>query len=386
MRRRIIQHNSSFYITQFTTLSVSALQQALPQNVDLPRRHTKFISELLSLHYSKPKDLDRILEQHPHIPNLSLPNLIRRVSTIKESLTELSNASDPASANPTPQLFDKSMCADYHHLFVAALHGYRNHLKLLSSLSRKNPHWRFKNEDDKKNVIDAFQMVWAASRILRVYAFSPTFPIYLLAVRHVNIYSFQPPNLSHEPSIDQSEDDEEEEGEEAKELEERGNNLGDARIKIKRWLHLQVAPWAALDILSAYAVDETSPKASVSLLAAQPHEPPRGIVWKDVVTKIVGPENSSTVITNIKTRIQSLVAEYEKLPPRVRSIVHPFKNSAGDSDTIQFKGTLHCEAVLASLVKYPELAGAEKDQDLLNLILVSKYHKHSNIITLQLIV
>ena len=212
MRRRIIQHNSSFYITQFTTLSVSALQQALPQNVDLPRRHTKFISELLSLHYSKPKDLDRILEQHPHIPNLSLPNLIRRVSTIKESLTELSNASDPASANPTPQLFDKSTCADYHHLFVAALHGYRNHLKLLSSLSRKNPHWRFKNEDDKKNVIDAFQMVWAASRILRVYAFSPTFPIYLLAVRHVNIYSFQPPNLSHEPSIDQSEDDEEGEG------------------------------------------------------------------------------------------------------------------------------------------------------------------------------
>ena len=116
-------------------------------------------------------------------------------------------------------------------------------------------------------------MVWAASRILRVYAFSPTFPIYLLAVHHVNIYSFQPPNLSHEPSIDQSEDDEGE-GEEAKELEERGNNLGDARIKIKRWLRLQVAPWAALDILSAYAVDETSPKASVLLLAAQPHEPP----------------------------------------------------------------------------------------------------------------
>ena len=52
---------------------------------------------------------------------------------------ELSNASDPASANPTPQLFNKSMCAKYHHLFVAALHGYRNHLKLLSSLSRKIP-------------------------------------------------------------------------------------------------------------------------------------------------------------------------------------------------------------------------------------------------------
>ena len=53
----------------------------------------------------------------------------------------------------------------------------------------------------------------------------------------------------------------------------------------------RVAPWAALDILSTYAVDETSPKASVSSLAAQPHEP-RG---HDVVTKIVGPENSSTV-------------------------------------------------------------------------------------------
>ena len=86
-------------------------------------------------------------------------------------------------------------------------------------------------------------------------------------------------------------------------MEERDNNLGDARIKIKRWLRLQVAPWAALDILSAYAVDETSLKASVSLLAVQPHEPPRGIVWKDVVTKIVGPENLSTVITNIKTQI-----------------------------------------------------------------------------------
>ena len=295
------------------TLSVSALLQALPQNVDLTRWHTKFISELLSLHHSKPKDLDCILKQHLHIPDLSLPNLIRRVSTIKESLTELSNASNPASANPTPQLFDKSTCAEYHHLFVAALHGYRNHLKLLSSLSCKNPHWQFKNEDDKKNIIDVFQMVWAVSCILRVYAFSPTFPIYLLAVCHVNIYSFQLPNLSHEPSIDRSEDDKE--GEEAKELEERGNNLGDARIKIKQWLCLQVAPWAALDILSAYAVDETSPKVSVSLLAAQPHEPPGGIVWKDVVTKIVGPENLSTVITNIKTHIQSLVAEYEKLPP-----------------------------------------------------------------------
>ena len=259
MHQRIIQHNLSFYITQFMTLSVSALLQALPQNVDLPRWHTKFISELLSLHHSKPKDLDCILKQHLHIPDLSLPNLIRRVSTIKESLTELSNASNPASANPTPQLFNKSTCAEYHHLFVAALHGYRNHLKLLSSLSHKNPHWRFKNEDDKKNVINAFQMVWAVSRILRVYAFSPTFPIYLLAVHHVNIYSFQPPNLSHEPSIGRSGDHEVEEGEEGEEVKglgERGNNLGDARIKIKWWLHLQVAPWAALDILSAYAVDE----------------------------------------------------------------------------------------------------------------------------------
>ena len=82
--------------------------------------------------------------------------------------------------------------------------------------------------------------------------------------------------------------------------------------------------------------------------------------------------------------MQSLVAEYEKLLPWVRSIVYPFKNSARDPDTIPFKGTLNCEAVLV-LVKYPKLAGAEKDQDLLNLTLVSKYHKHSNIITLQLI-
>ena len=68
-------------------------------------------------------------------------------------------------------------------------------------------------------------MVWAASRILWVYAFSPTFPIYLLAVHHVNMYSFQPTNLSHEPSIDQSEDDEEEEG---------GGGGGSERIGGKR--------------------------------------------------------------------------------------------------------------------------------------------------------
>ena len=164
MRRRIIQHNLSFYITQFMTLSVSALLQALPQNVDLPRWHTKFISELLSLHHSKPKDLNCILKQHLHIPNLSLPNLIRQVSTIKESLTELSNASDPASANPTPQLFNKSMCAEYHHLFVAALHGYRNHLKLLSSLSCKIPIGDSKTKMTRRTLLMRFR--WCGLRLV----------------------------------------------------------------------------------------------------------------------------------------------------------------------------------------------------------------------------
>ena len=204
----MIQHKSSFYIIQFTTLNVSALLQALPQNVDLPRWH--------------------------HIPDLSLLNLIRWVSTIKESSTELSNISNPASVSAVPQLFNKSTCTKYHHLFVAVLHRYRNYLKLWSSLSCKNPLWHFKNKDGKKNVIDAFQMVWAASHILQVYAFPPTFLIYLLGVCHVNIYSFQPPNSSHEPNIDWPENDEEEEGgkgEEEKELEERGNNLGNPRIK-----------------------------------------------------------------------------------------------------------------------------------------------------------
>ena len=131
--------------------------------------------------------------------------------------------SNPASASPVPQLFNRSTCAKYHHIFVAVLHGYRNYLKLLSSLGCKNPLWHFKNKDDKKNVIDAFQMVWAASHILRVYAFPPTFLIYLWGVCYVNIYSFQPPNSSHEPNIDWSVNDEEEEGgrrEEVKELEE----------------------------------------------------------------------------------------------------------------------------------------------------------------------
>ena len=169
-----------------------------------------------------------------HIPDLSLLNLIRWVSTIKESSTELSNISNPASVSAVPQLFNKSTCTKYHHLFVAVLHRYRNYLKLWSSLSCKNPLWHFKNKDDKKNVIDAFQMVWAASHILQVYAFPPTFLIYLLGVCHVNIYSFQPPNSSHEPNIDWPENDEEEEGgkgKEEKELEERGNNLGNPRIK-----------------------------------------------------------------------------------------------------------------------------------------------------------
>ena len=90
--------------------------------------------------------------------------------------------SNPASASPVPQMFNRSTCAKYHHIFVAVFHGYRNYLKLLSSLSCKNPLWHFKNKDDKKNVIDAFQMVWAASHILQVYAFPPTFLIYLLGV------------------------------------------------------------------------------------------------------------------------------------------------------------------------------------------------------------
>ena len=149
--------------------------------------------------------------------------------------------------------------------------------------------------------------------------------------------------LSRPVKIDWSEEGKEEL--EVKKLEESGDHLKDTKIKIKQWLQLQVTPWAALKILSIYAVNQTSPKVSVVLLAMQPHKLPEGIVWKDVITRVVGPSNLIPVIEDIKTHIQSLMAEYEKLPSWVKNIIYLFK-IARDPDTIPFRGTLHCKAVL----------------------------------------
>jgi hypothetical protein len=299
------------------------------------------------------------MERHPRTPKPSISILLNRVE-------QIATASTTDSILP---LFDQDTCVEYHHLFVAALHAYHEGL---SSLHKK------KGIFTSEGVVPAAQLVWNASRILRVYAFSPTIVTYFKVVHSMTSLSTNndPEYLrSDDPEHLQSDDldpEDLEEERELKELNDREKELQNPIVKAKRWLRLQVAHWAALDILSAYVMNKRSPRPSVSLLSARPHKGPSDIAWKNVIRNVIpDAAKSHEIIESIKGRMKDLVVggktREKQLPKRVQDVLLPFRIQE-DPDIIPFCGTLHCEAVIASLAAYSVEAGAANNPDLLNLV------------------
>jgi hypothetical protein len=121
-----------------------------------------------------------------------------------------------------------------------------------------------------------------------------------------------------------------------------------------QWLHLQVSHFAALDIMSSMKGPfntAPAPDVAVSLLTLPHPNITEDVPWKDMIRQLfpqpisVGEQSLSmdaqAIINLIATLAKDCCAQ-----DQVDSVLDGFKD---DNETLEFKATHHCEAVVAVL-------------------------------------
>ena len=132
----------------------------------------------------------------------------------------------------------------------------------------------------------------------------------------------------------------------------------------RKWLHIQVGDLEALSIQSNYATIPDAP-IQINLLAVKrPHRDPcfcRGAKWVHTVKTLIDEQaptltngkriNADTVIDYLRSKI--VTAQQVKCFP---TIFHKFNNA-----NLSWRASIHCEAAMASLVKFIDHTTVEPD-------------------------
>lgn len=128
----------------------------------------------------------------------------------------------------------------------------------------------------------------------------------------------------------------------------------------RKWLHLQVTHWTALDAVSVHANSAAAPRLlKISLIAAARHNANEDFQvepWKTTVGVVLakGSVNSSinTNIPKANAVIDTIIKHTtmaKGMPRWPNTIFYAFQNN---TERAKFRGNVHCEIALAALKKY----------------------------------
>jgi hypothetical protein len=369
MHRRMSQWQSKSFTSLLTRISDDDLHWGsnYASSMGHPKRmDSALIKPIIDLHNSIVQDKLQI----PGFLSSGLPKLAAMCRRVRSS-----------QRVEGLRVYTKDTCVEFHQFFVAVLKGYRDALmkwKKIYEVAKKaqmgDVQWG--HEETARYIelrdacaIDVYNfghLLWriAYSQALRDHLgllaanqriVPPVYDYYKQCV-----YTHDESGGGEAAGQDWAGQEAEEEAQELQQLMERG----DVVLVYQRWIQLQVTQWAALDVLSSYsrraAISLQGADISISLLFMNLRHSGKMKDWRAMIRQLVRQRITETSILH-DTLTSALDAEKvigvieEKIKqhaaPGAHTIFRKFEKDCPD-----LRCHIHCEAVLAYLLKYADSA------------------------------
>jgi hypothetical protein len=281
--------------------------------------------------------------------------------------------------------YTEATCYEFHQLLVASLMAYAN---ALGALSEAECNWQnHPGTEAMKMRESCAERVWQCTYLLWRIAYSQILHQHL-ALLGKGFWLHQPINSQKALSVaelglstglcdaagkDGADEDADREVDEEMQCIRQMYTQGQRSVSMfASWICLQVRHWVALEIVSSFCVQTSAdrPDIKIHLLAVEPRSDNTEMeYWETTVRKLAiqsprsfagqfGFLNTPTSPTtfNPEVAIDLLKQQVDKYTEVESSntIFHAFRATGDDSNQYQpeFYGDVHCEAVLASFVKY----------------------------------
>ena len=370
MHRRMSQWQSKSFTSLLTCISDDALRwdsNNYASSMGHPKRmDSALIKSIVDLHNSIVQDKLQI----PGFSSSGLPKLAAMCQRVRSSQRE-----------EGVRVYTKDTCVEFHQFVVAVLKGYRDALMK----------WQKKYDVAKKAQTGKVQ--WGHEKTaeyieLRVACATDVYNFghllwriaYSQALRdHLELLAanqrIAPPIYAHynegfytradsgdgeTAGQDRAGQEAEEEAQELQQLMERGGVVS----VYQRWIQLQVTQWAAFDVLSSYsrraAISLQGADISISLLSMNPRHRGKMKDWRVMIRQLVRQRLTQTSILhdNITSALDAekvigVIEEkiQQNAAPGAHTIFRKFEKDCPD-----LYCHIHCEAVLAYLLKYADSA------------------------------
>jgi hypothetical protein len=356
MRRRILHWSSQGFIWSLGQISDITVEQSCISNANnIPFKRDISLGNLLRR--MGDAGINEILSNHAQPPGNeeSSQNLLSTLRAAFQNALQNNTSTSP---------YNKDTCVEFHHLLVSALLAFGKTLAQFSEHSSNESFlklfrvtlllWRLGHSWALRHHLSALEAGGAL--------FIPNHEMKTLYFVYTKFGSFN-----------ETDDDVDNELQRLSACHQPDGPKKGLALIFQRWMRLQVIPFAATDILSAFSRrndgnDKPTPLVEISLFAVRrPGSTP--ISWRSMVESLTGDSESNQPSSAFHAAAAIDVIEYHiKTSKDSRSIFKAFQ-----SEDVRFYGNIHCEAALASLVKFPKLVGSTDERVLTDIFSVRSH-------------
>jgi hypothetical protein len=352
MWRRVQHWASSAFINNLQLVSPERLQSAAPYLSQI-RRSNRKDSKLASILINNVQGLDEIM------------------SSIKKTASDLQPLCDAFASQTSLPHYNEKTCVAFHHLLVATLVGYRKALCDMKQpggdmTAKARKAWRFA------------QALWhiAYSGMLREH-------LQLLDMRQLLAFADRAiTNLKEE--VADGDDYGAVEDHDAEEMDHVAKYTKDRPLTYARWIRLHVSHFVALEILTDFStlpVIVEHGNIQISILTIRPPFKERMESRDEIIRNAIRADPKSRLNPDaIIATVNKMIEEMSNLLPvhEVPFIVKRFQEDAQP----YLLGTIHCEAALASIMRYTDVISSREDvRAYLQVILITTNECISNQLT-----
>jgi hypothetical protein len=404
MRRRINHWSSQGFIYLLCRISGNDVRSATEEGRQLPKMHRRdgaLGQLLLSLDHNQA--IDRIMDYLP-------PKFGSETSRITNLLAAFEQAAASASGKETPEeiRYNENACVEFHHLLIATLFGYGHALADFNDAKGAGMDRALMQvlEQCALKLWDATHLLWriSHSEIVQYHFWALDKKGFLNTpvAGGKNLYEAAVPfarKKAKEGKETKIANFDTEEDSEFQRLTIHDPRYGQtqygsqdrygspAALAFRRWIRLHVSHFTALNILSTFSFGpgiQCIEDFKISLLSIKHPGPPIRIPrgdWEDVIRNLVsppvpaeaprpladGPFDAQVVIDILNNRINAPDGDTEP-----STIIKTFRKK-----TLISSGAVHCEAALASFVKY---ASQTKEFEKFDGVIKVRSHLHQSIL------
>ena len=353
MRRRMDHWSSQGFISQLRRVSEIALRGVVQPAVS-PLQNDISLARLLV----KIEDRNTFHAIVEHTSTNS-PLTITSLFTACRNMPTLPRPVRREQSEETSGLYHKDTCVEFHQLLVSALLSFWKALKKLELVKgdyRKTP--------DLAELVRCAKRVCSCGNLLWSIAYSRALEDHLKVLQAqgwLELPETQPAFVDDASADTAGNDDEKGEGgqvenQEYNKLVDQVESSDDEALAVVflEWIRLQVDRFQAARKITSYVKRNQTPSIDVNLLAVR-HPGPRAASvvlepWRDTIKRLYPTTGNPGRVSadEVICRLDKTISRALKKPKSKNTIFGKF------GDTYKYEATVHCEAALAAIAKFPE--------------------------------